>query len=384
MKVHGLTNDWAEPDWPFLTVPELDALLRRIPAAGGVTNIESYSPRPFSAASVVTTLHGRVFVKRHHRIVRDRETLLEEHRLLQWLSHRGIAVPEILADDLGETVFCRGDWTYEVHSMARGTDLYERELSWTPFLSTHHASAAGRALAKLHLALQDYDAPCRNSQTLVSSFAIFSADDPLPHLEQYVVSRPALEAYLTPKRWREATRDQVMPFHAQLQPFLASLRPCWTHNDFHASNLFWSNGASGGDVASIIDFGLSDRTTAIYDIDTAIERSGIRWLSLDGSYEDVVHEEQIVALLEGYESVRPLSATEVRALPKLLPIVHTEFALSEADYFLRVLHSEEKASLAWDGYFLGHAAWFRTPNGRRLLDRLAAWADAPRTHHVAP
>ena len=38
------------------------------------------SPRPFSAASVVKANGRRAFVKRHHRNVRDKEGLLEEHR----------------------------------------------------------------------------------------------------------------------------------------------------------------------------------------------------------------------------------------------------------------------------------------------------------------
>ncbi|MCX5328729.1 hypothetical protein [Streptomyces sp. NBC_00140] len=45
-----------------------------------------------------------------------------------------------------------------------------------------------------------------------------------------------------------------------------------------------------------------------------------------------VREEDAVALLDGYESVRPLRAAELAALPELLPLVHAEFALSELGY----------------------------------------------------
>ena len=40
-------------------------------------------------------------------------------------------------------------------------------------------------------------------------------------------------------------------------------------------------------------------------------------------------------------------------------LCHAEFALSEADYFLSALHSEEKARVASDDYLVGHARWFR-------------------------
>ena len=62
----------------------------------------------------------------------------------------------------------------------------------------------------------------------------------------------------------------------------------------------------------------------------------------------------------------------------LLPLVHAEFALSEADYFLRVLKSQEKADLAYIGYFLGHARWFNSDAGKRLLNHLHSWAESHR------
>ena len=56
-------------------------------------------------------------------------------------------------------------------------------------------------------------------------------------------------------------------------------------------------------------------------------------------------------------------------------LCHAEFALSEADYFLGVLHSEEKAAMAYDGWLVGHARWFRGRRRQKLLDALRRWAD---------
>ncbi len=376
IKVHGLSGDWVEPDWPFLTLIEADRLLRRFPDAGGAESVLTHSPRPFSAASVVATPRGRVFIKRHHESVRDREGLLEEHRLIDYLRSHGGHVPAVLADEDGETAIHDGGWTYEVHARAEGLDLYELELSWTPFHSVQQARAAGRALAKLHLAAEGYDAPPRKAPMLVTSFSIFAAQEPWPALEGYVAARPALAEYLAKRDWRAQAEANLLPYHAGLRPWLGSLRPLWTHNDLHASNLFWSSDAEGSTAVSVIDFGLSDRTNAVHDIATAIERNGVRWLALEGNFDSIVHREQIDALLEGYEEVRPLTDAEARAVPAILPLVHAEFALSETDYFLRVLKSEERASLAWEGYFLGHAAWFRSDAGSRLLDHLEAWASS--------
>jgi Ser/Thr protein kinase RdoA (MazF antagonist) len=284
-------------------------------------------------------------------------------------------VPAVLADEDGETAIRTGPWTYEVHVLAEGLDLYEQELSWTPFHSTQQALAAGRALAELHLAAAGYDAPPRKTQPLVASFSIFASEEPLPVLERYLAERPALAEYLAKRDWRAQTEAALMPFHAGLQRWVGSLKPLWTHNDLHASNLLWSSDAEDANAVSVIDFGLADRTNAVHDIATAIERNGVQWLALEDDIDNVVHLKQIDELLHGYEEIQTLTDAEAHAIPAILPLVHAEFALSEADYFLRSLKSEESAALAWDGYFLGHATWFRSDAGRRLLDHLESWAE---------
>jgi hypothetical protein len=87
-----------------------------------------------------------------------------------------------------------------------------------------------------------------------------------------------------------------------------------------------------------------------------------------------VHIDHLRALLDGYESIRPLSNEEAAALAPMTALCHAEFALSEADYFLGVLHSEEKARMAYDGWLVGHARWFQSAAGVRLLQELRYWA----------
>jgi len=107
----------------------------------------THSPRPFSAASVVATPQGKVFLKRHHRSIRDAEGLSEEHSFISWLAQRTTLVQPPLATPTGETTATEGDWTYEVHPLAHGVDAYQDALSWTPFRSIHHAQSAGQAMA---------------------------------------------------------------------------------------------------------------------------------------------------------------------------------------------------------------------------------------------
>jgi Ser/Thr protein kinase RdoA (MazF antagonist) len=216
----------------------------------------------------------------------------------------------------------------------------------------------------------------------VTGFSIFAADEPLRAFESYLGTHPALARYLRDRDWHACTDEILMPFHKELRALQGSLKPLWTHNDFHASNLMWSSNSGNAEVAAIFDFGLANLTNAVHDIATAIERNSINWLALDGDFDSVVHLDQIDALLEGYEQVSPLTGDEAQALVAMLPLVHAEFALSEADYFVGVLASEEKASLAWDGYFLGHTQWFGTDAGRRTLDHLRRWASNRQTTYA--
>jgi Ser/Thr protein kinase RdoA (MazF antagonist) len=373
-KAHGMDGSLVEPDWPTLNLAELRALLAKFPDLGEPTHIASVSPRPFSAAGVVATESGRVFIKRHHRAVRDREGLLEEHRFLSHLLAHGAAVPRVVASAADETAIETGEWTYEVHEIPPGIDLYHDAISWTPFRSAAHANSAGQALARLHLAAQNFHAPRRKPRPLVASFTIFVVGDPVAEMERYLAARPSLAGHKAVHDCAAQALELLAPFHAELLPHLPALSPLWTHNDLHASNIFWSDAGPDACATAIIDFGLADRTNAVHDIAHAIERNIVEWLALvnDPTHPDDVsiHFDHLESLLDGYESVRPLSGEESCALAPMTALCHAEFALSEADYFLGVLHSEEKAQMAYDGWLVGHARWFSSTPGDKLIEFL--------------
>jgi Ser/Thr protein kinase RdoA (MazF antagonist) len=376
-KVHGMDGTLVEPDWDPLTMKEVRALLSEFPQCGEPREILSTSPRPFSAASVVATASGRVFVKKHHRSVRDRKGLLEEHRFLNHLHAHDAPVPRVFAAASGETAIESGAWTYEVHEAPMAEDLYGDALSWTPFRSVAHARSAGQALARLHRAAEGFDAPRRSPRPLVASFTIFAAQDPESKLKQYLSLRPTLNQNGAVQAHAEKALDLLAPFHAELRPLLPALSPLWTHNDMHASNLLWSDVGKNARAAAIIDFGLCDRTNVAHDLAHAIERNIVEWLVLVEHPQDPnnvpVHIDHLRALLDGYEAVHPLNETEAAALAPMTALCHAEFALSETDYFLGVLHSEEKARMAHEGWLVGHAHWFRSAAGEKLLVATRNW-----------
>ncbi len=371
---HGLDGTLVEPDWPPLTAAEVCALLQRFPGIKEPFEIVAISPRPLSAASVVAVRGGRVFVKRHHQVVRDREGLLEEHRFMAHLRADGLPVPTVHASGDGETAIEEGDWTYEVHEVPEGVDAYREAHSWTPFFSMAHARSAGNMLARLHAAAQGFAAPKRKPRPLVASFSIFAAGDPAAAMARYIGERPALASDSSAHRNYRFALDLLAPFHAELLPHLSSLQPLWTHNDLHASNLFWSDASRDAHATAVIDFGLADRTNAVHDIAHAIERNIVEWLALPDQPQHgdavPVHLDHMLAFLDGYEEIRQLTREEAAALAPMTALCHAEFALTEADYFLSVLHSKEKAAVATDTYLVGHAQWFRSMAGQALLDSL--------------
>jgi Ser/Thr protein kinase RdoA (MazF antagonist) len=378
-KTHGMDGTLVEPDWPPLTLTEVRTLLARFEDCGEPIEILTVSPRPFSAASVVSTSSGRIFIKRHHRSVRDAEGLHEEHRFMAHLLGAGAPVPRVFATASGETAIETAEWTYEAHEAPEGVDLYEDALSWTPFRSAAHARSAGQALARLHLASEGFAAPRREPRPLVAGFTIFAAQDAGAEIERYLAARPALAQDMDTRVHCAEALELLAPFHAQLLPLLPALKPLWTHNDLHASNLFWSDAGPDARATAIIDFGLADLTNAVHDLAQAVERNIVEWLDLicdSARGEDArVHLDHLQALLDGYESARPLSDAEAAALGPMAALCHAEFALSEADYFRGVLHSDEKARLASDGYLVGHARWFRGAGGKKLLDAIRRWAE---------
>ena len=367
---HGWNDDDATPDWPPLETAEVEALLSGFAALRGPSRILWRSPRPFSAAARVLTPAGERFVKRHHRRVRTPAALAEEHAFIAHLRAQGLPVPEVVADDAGRTAIERGDWTYEVHATAGGVDLYRDTPSWTPLAQAAHARNAGRMLARLHRAAAGFAAPSRSTAMLVARDEVLRAPDLVQAIDAQRAQRPALAAYLARCRDWRADLAPLAARHRQLQPRIAALPRLWTHGDWHASNLFWTGADDHAEVATILDFGLCAPTFALYDLATAIERNAIAWLHLDAGTQ-VAFPDTARALMAGYAELLPLAPAMRETLAALLPLVHVDFALSEVDYFLGVLDAPAQADLAWDGFLLGHAAWFETAPGRALLDAIA-------------
>jgi len=371
----GVSGEKKDRDWPLITEAELSTVLGAFGEHSGADPISWHSPRPFSAAVLARTLRGEMlFVKRHHILLRDVDGLHEEHRFIAHLRERGISVADVLRNAHGASALTLGEWTYEVHRIAPGVDAYRGAMSWTPFQCTSHAFAAGQALARLHRASADFTAPARAVRPLVSSYRVIGRPDLIPALNEWIDAQPWLGDALLAREWQADIAKVVAPQHARLVPFLERLPSLWTHGDWHASNLLWTGTQESATVQTTLDFGLSDRTCAVYDMALAIERNAVEWLVPEANRK--MYFDHIDALLEGYVSVLPFSRDDLGALAAMLPIVHTEFALSEVGYFETFLRSSETAAIAYDGYLLDHTHYFTSGRGAALIEHLWERASA--------
>jgi Ser/Thr protein kinase RdoA (MazF antagonist) len=366
--VHGMGHELTAPDWPPLNDDEVAAVLGR-GGPSGPPAVTWRSPRPMSAAALVQAGGLTVFVKRHHISVRNPDQLAAEHALIGYLRDLAQPVPAVrrLAD--GRSVLRRGPWCYEAHELADGMDLYREAVSWSPYAHLGHAYAAGAALARLHLAAADFGWPARPPAVLMNSCQVSTAADPLAEVSRLTTGRPALAVYLAQRGWPGDFQEFVAPLIRRAAPLLAELPRQWGHGDWHPSNLTWTSAAPDAQVAGIFDFGLANRTFAVHDLAVALERAVVAWLDLPGRGQADVDLAAAAMILDGYQTVRPLSAAEAAALPRVLPVVHVEYALSEVDYFTSITRSAADAGLAY-AYLVGHARWFAQPQGAALLEFL--------------
>ncbi len=381
--VHGLEGDLVEPTWDPLRLDEADAVLRGFPEAGGARRVIWHSPRPYSSAALVLPVRGRrcLLVKRHDGRVRSPESLAEEHRFAEHLRRLAVPVPRVLADADGATALRRDGWTYEVHERSAGVDLYREAPSWQPPTTAGHAREAGGALARLHLAAAGYGAPPRRRAPLQPLAQVLDDGDLLGAIDREVAARPALEAALegpeVSPHWREEVAEALQGHRERLGGLPGELPRSWAHNDWHVSNLFWSSAGARASVVGVIDFGLADRTSATFDLATAIERNAVAWLALRERPAEIARPGLATSLVRGYLAERPLEPVEAEALAALLPLVHVGFALSELEYFGGILRSRQAVRTTYETFLLGHARWFSTSAGQLLLDAVAKAAGSP-------
>lgn len=377
---HGMGSDWENKDWAHITVPELHRLQPHYPCLQGNVQILWCSPRPFSSAVLVevtqvlastgqTNLHS-YFIKRSHRSFRNAQDILQEHAFLQHLASKDIPVATLIASNCGLTALEMGDWTYEVYEKAVGFDLYVDQQSWTPFFYTEHAAKVGSLLAKLHIAMQDFpESHGRSAHYLVSNQQLLESENIVMAIQQRIENSPELSRYFADKNLDTVFLERIFQTHHKIKHVMQHTAKIWTHNDLHASNLFWSAQSANADITAVIDFGLSDRNSALYDLAITIERNFVDWLALAHTSQLKIDEAGLSAFLQAYFAEQH-PQQDFSILPELLKIVHLDFAFSELEYFIGITKNQKHADAAYYDWIIGHVDWFYSEQGQQFTQTL--------------
>lgn len=387
---HGMGLELEQKDWINITQQDLEGLAADYAELQAALEIVWHSPRPFSSAAIVKTASAEYLIKRSHQSFRSVDDLQQEHQFIQHLADKGIAVSVLLPNHAGQTATARGEWVYEVHHKIQAHDLYAEHHSWKSFFYPQHAHAAGQFLARLHAAALDFDLPARRTQYLLSNQRLLDQDDLLLAIQQRIRGSVGLSAYFQDQPLTEAFQQQIRHFHLPLKAVLPKLTSVWTHNDLHGSNLFWRDASPQADVAAVIDFGLSDRTTMAYDIAVAIERNFVDWMQLHQPDQAAQHDQAnqhahetqsgqanisidypgLASFIQGYIAAGG-DVQQLAEVVKILPLAHIDFALYELEYFVEISKNSNHADAAYR-YLIEHTAWFYGDQGQQLLSRLGA------------
>lgn len=357
--------------WPVISDDEISRVLARLatPLAGTALQV---SNRPTTAGILVDAGDTMVFIKRYGPGTVPPDHLRAVHGLVAHVRTKGFPTPAFLPFVDGDTVWETPTGTWEVCEGAIGEDRYRDDPTWTIPGTLEEAHALGAMTAQLALASADYRARNNPPCAYQSRMRLF-ADNPRRDLAQWIEQRPGVATYLRDTGRRiEDEWEPHLKFAAAYAPIARDLPTSWTHGDLHISNVFWQGLAP----SQFIDFGLSDHNPSIYDLALIIERNAFEWTRIVDGEEEAVHRDITLALIEGYEDVRPLSPLERRGLIALMPLIQAESGLNWIDYQYGATRSIPGATWCLDIFFGEHTRWFTRPAGQDYL----AWLDDAVTH----
>lgn len=279
---------------------EVDALLGPF----GLAPARGLEPVPKGSVNsnyFVDTDRGRFFL----RVFEEQgpEGAGYETRLLATLAAAGVPTPAPLTSTGGASWLTFRDKPVAIFPFVPGEELCQARV--TP----EAARAIGEAVARTHLAAAGFDERRRGR---------FEAPDLLARLEG-VAPADLREPDLLPRLRAELARP--LPLDLPTGPI---------HGDLFRDNVLWRDGR----IAALLDF--ESAADGLYAYDLAVTL--LAW-TYGARFEPAL----VRALVEGYESARPLSANERAALPRLAERAACRFVVTRiTDYHLRTLRDPGK------------------------------------------
>lgn len=282
---------------------------------GAVRRLTAIDAGTINSNFIVDTDGGRYFLRINEG--KQRDEVAWEAALVERLAAGGVPtpVPLAVADGSGDRFAAWRDKWISVFPWRDGRHLAPAEV--TPA----HATALGRALARLHVAgLAIPPADRRPSR--------YSVDE----LERRLAAIAAAAA---------ATADpglaEVVPVLLDERAVLAAAagaRAAATqgiiHGDLFRDNVLWV----GDRIEAVLDFEQASAGSLAYDVAVAIAD----WCWVDGPIANLAS-----ALVAGYQDVRPLAAADLMALPIEVRAAAWRFTITRlTDVYLPAIDNPDK------------------------------------------
>ena len=219
-------------------------------------------------------------------------------QLMKHLAARGLAVPDPQADGQGEILFeLNGKPAALVNKLRGGHQL-------APDL--FHCEQVGAALARMHLAGQDFPLHQPN----------------LRGLAWWTETVPVILPYLSPEQAELISSELAYQQHLAASASHAELPRGPIHADLFRDNVMFEGLPGRERLSGFFDFYFAGVDSWLFDLAVCLND----WcIDLDSGRLD---EQRAAAFVSAYESQRPLSGTEHRLLPALLRAAALRFWIS--------------------------------------------------------
>jgi len=186
------------------------------------------------------------------------------------LAKRGVTTPKPLHDRTGRAIAVVGEKPAAIFPWIEGTIVCQK------MVTTTHTHAVGAALAGLH----------RAAKGIAGSEGRFRVEDVRRRLFR-----------IGGAKWGDATRELMSAMDRWVAKRAADLPRGLIHGDLFRDNVLWKE----SEIVALLDFESASDGSFAYDLAVTI----LAWC-----YGDALDRALVKAMIEGYESVRPLEQSE--------------------------------------------------------------------------
>jgi homoserine kinase type II len=274
---------------------------------------------------IVTTAHGRFFLKRRHPDLRQYRVIRAQHDLMRRLHHLGFPAPALVSTIQDETLLTLDGEFYEIQEVIAGEPYDDDRLE--------HLEEAALTLGRYCTCVQGF-APQALRQ-LGKLYDPTLAETALIHLV---------------KAWQLDQDPELNPLLSQLQAHGADLAACFArhgslpyliiHGDYYAGNLLFQ----GDHIIGVVDYDKARWQPRVVELAEAL----IYFASpRPGPFQHLVYSGSLDLgrfkhFLQSYTRVLNLAENELYALPDYIRCIWLQVSLT------RLLEGGSRPPWAWE------------------------------------